>query len=91
MSRPGRSKLDGLPEDYAYADLGCDLAPSCLRCPFIQCRFDEPGGLRGAMRRQRDADLRAAKAQGANVVELAVRFGVSFRSVYRICEASRSG
>jgi hypothetical protein len=86
----GHSKLDGLPEDYAYADLGCDLAPSCLRCPFEQCRYDEPGGLRGAMRRQRDAELRAAKAQGAHPVELAVRFGVSIRSVYRVISA-RSG
>ena len=25
-----------------YKDEGCNLAPSCLRCPFERCQFDTP-------------------------------------------------
>ena len=34
-----------LPPEYChYKDEGCELAKSCLNCPFPGCIYDEPGG-----------------------------------------------
>ncbi len=39
-----RPRIDALPEHTRYNDNGCDLYPSCLRCPLPRCRYEEPGG-----------------------------------------------
>ena len=36
-------RREALPEYANYKDTGCDLAPSCLSCPFARCRYDKPG------------------------------------------------
>ncbi len=36
-------RMEALPEYANYKDTGCDLAPSCLRCPFARCRYDKTG------------------------------------------------
>ena len=43
-------RREALPEYANYQDTGCDLAPSCLRCPFVRCRHDYPDGIRGMLR-----------------------------------------
>ena len=78
---------DVLPEYYRYHDDGCDLSPSCLNCPFSQCRYDEPG------RRQKRKELRNREMlrlleEGKGIKELAQCFGVSKRTVYRIMRRS---
>jgi hypothetical protein len=55
-----------------------------LNCPFPRCRYDEEGGIAGFMRRQRDGELRRLRQEGLVPSELAARFNVSLRSVYRI-------
>ena len=46
----GRSiRRDALPEYVDYRDTGCELAPSCLNCPFIRCRYDYSDGIRGLL------------------------------------------
>ncbi len=35
-------RREALPEYANYRDTGCDLAPSCLSCPFVRCRYDKP-------------------------------------------------
>ncbi|MFC2011982.1 hypothetical protein ACFLVU_02510 [Chloroflexota bacterium] len=39
------TELDLPPEYCHYRDEGCDLAESCLNCPFARCVYDEPGGI----------------------------------------------
>ncbi len=78
---------DLLPEHCRYQDDGCDLFPSCLNCPFSQCRYDESG------RRQKRKELRNKEmlrllGEGKGIKELAQRFGVSKRTVYRIMRRS---
>ena len=79
-----KSKHELLPEHLGYQDDGCDLFPSCLNCPLPRCRYDEPG------RRQTAKDLRNKEIvhlhqkEGLKVENLAQRFGVSKRTVYRI-------
>ena len=43
-------RSEALPENTLYEDTGCDLASSCLSCPFVRCRYDYPDGIRGLWR-----------------------------------------
>ena len=67
---------------------GCDLFPSCLRCPLPQCRYDNPGRQTGKELRNREM-VRLRKA-GMEVKGLAQRFGVSNRTVHRIIAPSKT-
>ena len=80
--RPARS--DALPEHLEYRDRGCDLFPSCLRCPLPRCRYDEPGGVRAMLNRVRDREIRRLRRDHAMPVdEIARRFRISRRTVFR--------
>ncbi|MDD5591308.1 MAG: hypothetical protein PHY18_05205 [Dehalococcoidales bacterium] len=74
-----------LPPEYCrYHDDGCDLAPSCLSCPFTSCLYDEPGGRQRFTRQLRDREiLRLFTAGKHGVAELAAIFAVSRRTVQR--------
>ena len=65
-----------------YNDLGCNYAPSCLNCPFAACRHDDPAAFRDreVPRRRR---ISQDSGQGYKVAEIALREGISTRSVYR--------
>lgn len=80
----GRVREDALPEHTHYRDDGCDLFASCLRCPLPRCRYDEPGGIRSLLAELRDREILRLRAEGVSVDELAQRFSVSRRSVFRI-------
>ena len=60
-----------------YRDDGCDLAPSCLECPLPECKYESR--VRLAERRSMARSMR----ETINVKEIAVRTGVSPRTVYR--------
>ena len=78
---------DLLPEHVRYRDEGCDLFPSCLNCPLPHCRYD------GAERRQVAKELRNEVVvrlhnEGNTIRELAGRYRVSARTIYRIVRRS---
>ncbi len=79
-----RVRSDALPEFTRYRDNGCDVHPSCLTCPLPRCRYEEPGGLRALLNKTRDAQIVNQRASGVPVAELATRFGVSRRTVFRV-------
>ncbi|HEY5639074.1 MAG TPA: hypothetical protein VIW01_03410 [Dehalococcoidia bacterium] len=79
-----RVRSDALPEFTRYRDNGCDVSPSCLTCPLPRCRYEEPGGLRALLNKTRDEQIAAQRAIGVPVTELALRFGVSRRTVFRV-------
>ena len=72
---------DFVPEHCEYSDAGCDLFPCCLRCPLTRCRYDRPG--RHARKELRNEAIVRLYRKGTTVSELARRFGVSTRTVYR--------
>jgi AraC-like DNA-binding protein len=74
-----------LPPEYChYRDEGCELASSCLECPFEECIYDQPGGVHGWLKKQRDGEMaRLFSDEGKKVKELAEMFGVSKRTVQR--------
>lgn len=89
--RPRLTREDALPEHVDYRDSGCDMFPSCLTCPLPRCRYDEPGGVRAMLNRIRDREIRRLRFDhDVAVNEIARRFQVSRRTVFRALEAGRS-
>lgn len=86
-----RVRADALPEYTRYRDDGCDVHPNCLTCPLPRCRYDEPGGLRALVNAHRDREIVEMRLSGAGVGELAGRFGLSRRSVFRILSGPHTG
>ena len=83
-------RIDALPEHLDYRDGGCDLAPTCLRCPLARCRYDEPGGARAVFQTSRDEAVRRRRGEGIVIDALAAEFGLSRRSVFRILARGRA-
>jgi hypothetical protein len=75
-----------LPPEYChYKDEGCELADSCLDCPFPDCIYSQPRGKQHWLKELRDGEvLRLFTTQGKGVKELALMFGVSRRTIQRI-------
>lgn len=87
---PRKIRIDALPENSDYSDTGCDLYPSCLRCPLPRCRYDEPGGAQNMLRGGRDAAiLRLSGNDGVSVERLAEMFGLSRRTIFRVLRSGR--
>ena len=85
-------RLDMQPESYAYRDNGCAVARSCLRCPLPRCKYDDPNERRREARDRRDGEMLAVRRrERLTVSELAVRFGVSERTVFRAVQREREG
>jgi len=83
---------DLLPEHIGYKDEGCDLAGSCLNCPYEECIYDKPGGKRRWKKQERSAEIiRLHTEEGKAVKELAVIYGISKRTVQRALKCTRSG
>lgn len=86
-----RLRRDALPENTSYADTGCDIHPSCLTCPLVRCRYDDPGGARKIFSEERDRAIIQLSRDGVLSVEgLARRFGVSRRTVFRVLARARN-
>lgn len=85
-------ELDLPPEYCRYRDEGCELADSCLHCPFPGCIYDQPGGKRRWLKRLRDREMvRLFTTEGKGIKELARGFGVSQRTVQRALGRAKNG
>lgn len=82
----GRRPQDTLPEVTAYADTGCEHAPSCLACPFEVCRLERRAAGGPGDRRRR---ILAAYGRLQSVDSTAAACGVSRRTVFRVLAATR--
>jgi hypothetical protein len=83
-ARYPRVRGDTLPEKTRYRDDGCEIHPHCLTCPLPRCVYEEPGGLKGTLMALRDREIVTLKDRGIPIEEIADRFGVSRRTVFRI-------
>ena len=77
-------RKDTLPEGTRYKDTGCSVSPSCFSCPLPECRYDDDAARK--VRARRDRRIRTLKRNHVGVDELAHRFNVSTRTVYRITQ-----
>jgi len=83
------SETDLPPEYVRYRDEGCDLAESCLNCPFEECVYDRPGGKQRWLKKLRAGEMvNLFTNEGKPVKELARIFGVSQRTVQRTLKAA---
>ena len=73
-----------LPEFSHYEDEGCELADSCLNCPFSCCAYDLPGGGTRLLREFRNNEIMKRYQAGATVKELVKLFRVSRRTIERV-------
>ncbi len=64
-------------------DKGCDLASSCLECPFDRCLDDEPRARQTLLRQRRERTIAELSQEGKGTREIAVLLGVSRRTVQR--------
>ncbi len=79
-----RVRSDALPEEINYRDDGCDIHRRCLTCPLPRCRYDEPGGVRAMLNGYRDQQVLALRRDGAPIDQIAERYSLSRRTVFRI-------
>ena len=84
-----RIRRDALPEHVDFQDRGCELSPSCLRCPLALCRYDQPGGARKIRQDPRDEAICVRHAEGVAIDALASEFSISRRSVFRVLARGR--
>ena len=79
-----------LPPEYChYEDEGCEMADSCLNCPYQRCIYDEPGGRQHWRKRLRDSEInRMFGSEDRGVKELASIFSVSQRTIQRALKNS---
>lgn len=78
------NRLDLPPEFCQYRDEGCDLARSCLDCPFPHCVYELPGGRQRWLKKRRDSEInRLFAGEGKEVKELAKMYGISQRTIQR--------
>ena len=77
---------DVLQEFYAYRDAGCDLSPSCLECPLPQCKYDNPsvGSPQKSVPGGIEQVVDAFRQEGLTAPQVAARFDMSQRTVFRI-------
>jgi hypothetical protein len=88
--RGDESGQDLPPEYCRYKDEGCELADSCLSCPFPDCICAQPGGKQHWLKGLRDREaLRLFTTQGKGVEELALIFDVSRRTIQRILKRAK--
>ncbi|MBU2535468.1 MAG: hypothetical protein KKD83_04805 [Chloroflexi bacterium] len=79
-----RNENDLPPEFCHYRDEGCDLAASCLSCPYPQCVYEQPGGRQRWLKMMRNREIvRQFTREGKAIRELALMFGISTRTVQR--------
>ena len=77
-------ELDLPPEYCQYRDEGCELADSCLECPFPRCIYDEWGGKQRWLKKVRAREIiRLFTIERKGIKELALMFGVSQRTIQR--------
>jgi len=79
------SKLDWdlLPDEFPYEDRGCDMAPSCLSCPFPKCLEEVPWGKHKLSKRRRAERMAELRKEGKSIDEIARIFDVHERTVRR--------
>lgn len=81
--------IDLLPEEFPYADEGCELFPSCLNCPFPTCIKEEPWGKERWLKLRTADRMMELKEEGKSTEEIARIFGVSIRTVQRWLKVMR--
>ncbi len=81
----GDEPLDLLPEFKIYKDEGCNLAASCLECPYPRCMAEHPWGRSKWIRKYRNREIiRLYLKKKKSAHEIAAIFRIDARTVQRV-------
>lgn len=73
-------------------DTGCELSPSCLRCPLVRCKYDEPKASRAEVAAAKDmtqvARAASLREEGLKVAQIAEEMHLSKRTIHRLLKVS---
>ena len=76
---------------YFPPDLGCELSPSCLDCPYPVCKFDiDPQLRRGKPSPARTMICVLQRTESLTATQIANRLGVHFYTAVRALEWGKS-
>jgi hypothetical protein len=85
-------RRDTLPDGWNYADTGCELSATCLRCPLARCQYDVPNGARAELIASRDREIALLRRRhGAPIDMLAGTYGLTRRHIFRILREQAGG
>ena len=84
------SELDLLPEEIDWRDEGCEVFPTCLKCPLPRCLEEQPRGQQRLKMSARNRRMAEFRRRGKSVKEIADLFGVSQRTVQRALSPRKS-
>jgi hypothetical protein len=73
----GYARENALADTINWKDTGCDLAPSCLACPFAECRYVSRVPIQQVRRAQRRDEVVALTNQGLSRRAIAERLKIS--------------
>ena len=81
---------DAVPEFVHYEDTGCEVSPSCLKCPLPQCRYDDPAWYQQYKRLTKDFRVwNIIRSEDLTAEQAAERFSVTVRTIFRIMQRCR--
>lgn len=84
MSVISEPEEDPLPENCFYRDEGCNLAESCLNCPFDECFYDRYENNQARKMAERAKEItKLFTVENKEVREIAQQYGLSKRTVFR--------
>ena len=87
FGRPqGLNDTAGVPRDK-----GCDVSPSCLKCPLPICKYDVAGQLPSRQEVRRSERIRAVTRERLTVEQIITRWNVTRRSAFRLRAAALQG
>ena len=85
-----KKERDLLPEYCHYRDEGCELADSCLGCPFPRCIYEEPRGKQRWLKELRNKEISRLFSNGYGTRALGKMFGLSRRTIQRALKSTVS-
>jgi hypothetical protein len=92
IDTPELVRDEALPEHADYRDTGCELSPSCLRCPLPRCKYDDTATSRQVATAARDREIALLRRKyRAPVYMLMQTYGLSRRSIFRIVREAGVG
>ena len=81
------SKANELPDYDRYKDDGCEVSPSCLTCPLLQCKHDDPIWFQQYLRVARDVRIwKTIQSESLTANKAAERFSLTVRTISRIIQ-----
>ena len=81
------AKANELPDYDRYKDDGCEVSPSCLTCPLLQCKHDDPIWFQQYLRVARDVRIwKTIQSESLTANKAAERFSLTVRTISRIIQ-----